>query len=186
VSRERGGVRGPLTIGFLYDTELNFGDADDPSGTPGAITVMARADADYGAGLPADFTGKPWEESRWLGYVIKERTIVMSKDATWRQDMDQDGTWEAARRLHTAASNNPEAATSPSLDYDVVSRYKAGSATAGKPCWPAGLASTIDTQATIYDAYTDKAASATNESLWKGAAKNGPATYAACPANPTP
>lgn len=34
---------------------------------------------------PPDFTGKPWEESRWLGYLIKERTIVMSKDKTWQE-----------------------------------------------------------------------------------------------------
>src|SRR5262249_49785533 len=45
------GLKSALTAGFLYDTELNFGDVDDPSdgGTVGTQTVMARADKDYGS-----------------------------------------------------------------------------------------------------------------------------------------
>ena len=61
--------------------------------------MIAHANADYGAGLPTDFSGKAWEESRWLGFLVKERALAMSNNRTWRKDMDQDATWEAARRL---------------------------------------------------------------------------------------
>ena len=43
-AQERG-LRGALTIGFLYDTELNFGDGDEAGGIVGAIAsrnVAAR------------------------------------------------------------------------------------------------------------------------------------------------
>jgi chitosanase len=178
------GLKGALTIGFLYDTELNFGDGDDPNGVAGAKTVMARADKDYGAGLPADFTGKAWEESRWLGYLIKERTLVMATDpgGVWQQDMDQNATWEAARRLHTGASNNPESATDLTMDYDFVSAYKAGAGSA--PCWPA-LPDKTDAQSSIYDIAPVKTGS--NPSAWTAAdTGNAPADYGACPTNPTP
>lgn len=180
------GLKGALTIGFLYDTELNFGDDDDPAGVLGAKSVMAKADADYGAGLPADFTGKAREESRWLGYLIKERVIEMSKDATWKGALDQNATWEGARRLHTGAASSAESATSLDMDYDFVSKYKAGATTAGTPCWPTGLASAADTQATIFVVRTDKAASAADPTKWKAEATSGGTTFAACPANPTP
>ena len=56
---------GPLTIGFLYDTELNFGEDDDPPtpsgkpGTPGAKhDDHARELPDYGAGLPHGLHGE--------------------------------------------------------------------------------------------------------------------------------
>jgi chitosanase len=179
------GIKGAMTLGFLYDTELNFGDDDDAT-TPGTKTVLAKADADYGPGMPPDFTGKPWEESKWLGYMIKERTIVMSKDSIWNSDMDQNATWEAARRLHTASSNNPETGADLGMDYDFLSRYKAGSNAAGTPCWPSGLASTIDSQSSIYKVFTDKTASATDPTKWKAASDTGGDTYAACPVNPTP
>jgi len=179
------GLQGALTIGFIYDTELNFGDGDESS-APGTKTVIARADADYGANMPTDFTGKPWEESKWLGYLIKERTIVMSKDDTWNSDMDQNATWEAARRLHTAPSNNPESATDLSMTYDIVSKYKAGSSSAGTPCWPTGLSDTTDSQSSIYLVATDKSVSATDQTKWTATSDSGGDNYVACPSNPTP
>jgi hypothetical protein len=195
------GFEGALTVGFLYDTEINFGDTDDPSGTPGAQTIMSRADADYGSGLPSSFAGLPWEESRWLGFFIKERTIAMSKDMTWMQDMDQDATWEAARRLNTAMTNSPESGTNLSMDYDFNSVYKAGAtnsgaanittnacpgATALTPCWgDPPLQSNWDTCSTTYTVSTDKTASPTDPAMW-GAKTNQGGSYGSCPANPTP
>jgi chitosanase len=179
------GLQGALTIGFLYDTELNFGDDDDPNGVAGAKTVMKRADADYGPGLPTDFTGKPWEESRWLGFVIKERTWVMATDpsGTWEQDMDQNATWEVARRLHTGTTNNPESATDLSMDYDFVSAYKAGAGSA--PCWP-DLPNKTDAMTSIYDIAPVKT-NPNDPSTWMGVdTGNAPSNYAGCPANPTP
>jgi chitosanase len=179
------GLQGALTIGFLYDTELNFGDQDDPNGVAGAVTVMKRADADYGPSLPTDFTGKPWEESRWLGYLIKERTWVMATDpsGTWEQDMDQNATWEVARRLHTAKTSNPESATDLSMDYDFVSAYKAGYGSA--PCWPT-LPDKTDSGSSIYDIAPQKT-NPGDPSTWMGVdTGNAPNDYMACPANPTP
>jgi hypothetical protein len=195
----------------LYDTEINFGDADDPT-SPGAQTVMRRADADYGPGLPANFAGMPWEESRWLGFFIKERAIIMSKDPTWVQDMDQIGTWEAALRLHTATSNNPESATDLSMGYDIVSAYKASSTGTGSasaqvcpsmvtPCFgDPPLASNWDTCATVFIIGPNMSASAADASAADASAADGgsmdPTTwtamasagggYASCPSNPTP
>jgi hypothetical protein len=183
---EERGLTGALTLGFIYDTELNFGEDDDPGGTPGALTTMMRADADYGASMPKDFAGKPWEESKWLGYLIKERTIIMSKDSTWNSDMDQNATWEAARRLHTGKSNAPESATDLSMNYDIVSAYKAG-ASKPTPCWPTGLATNIDSMSSISVVTTNKSASATDQTKWKGVgSSDGPGDYLACPPNPTP
>jgi chitosanase len=186
-------LSGALTIGFLYDTELNFGEDDDPPtksgkpGTPGAATMITRANADYGAGLPTDFTGRTWEESRWLGYLIKERALAMSQNRTWLRDMDQDATWEAARRMHTATSNQPESGTDLSMNYDITSAYKAG-APSPTPCWgDPPLASPYDTVSTVYDVSLDKSASATDQTLWKAVGTMVSAqTYLACPANPTP
>jgi hypothetical protein len=183
-AQERG-LKGALTIGFLYDTELNFGDDDDPGGVAGAKTVMKKADTDYGAGLPTDFTGKPWEESRWLGYVIKERTIVMATDPTntWQQDMDQNATWEAARRLHTGASANPESATDLSMAYDFVSAYKAGAGNG--PCWPT-LPDKTDSGSSIYD-IAPKMTNPADPNTWTAVdTGNAPGDYKTCPANPTP
>jgi hypothetical protein len=197
-AQERG-FSGALTLGFLYDTEINFGDADDPM-APGVQTVMKMADKDYGAGLPTSFAAKPWEESRWLGFFIKERAIIMSKDPTWRNDMDQNATWEAARRLHTAASNNPESMTDLGMDYDFTSAYKAGSTNFGPmtmangcpgsmaltPCFgDPPLATNWDTCNSVYVLSTNKAASATDPTQWTAAAAAG-ASYMSCPANPTP
>jgi hypothetical protein len=179
------GLQGALTIGFLYDTELNFGDGDDPNGVAGAVTVMKRADADYGAGLPTDFTGKPWEESRWLGYLIKERVWVMATDpaGAWQQAMDQNATWEAARRLHTGKSNNPESATDLSMDYHFLSAYKAGFGSA--PCWPT-LPNKTDSGSSLYD-IAPQEPNPNDPSTWTGVdTMNAPADYMACPANPTP
>lgn len=181
-AQERG-LKGAITIGFLYDTELNFGDDDDPNGVAGAKTVMSKADADYGPGLPKDFTGLPWEESRWLGYLIKERTIVMATDpsGTWEQDMDQNATWEAARRVHTATSNASESVTDLTMDYDFVSAYKAGAGSG--PCWP-DLPDKTDSSSSIYDIAPDKTGS---ESQWTAVdTGNAPDDYESCPANPTP
>ena len=149
--------------------------------------MIARANADYGAGLPGDFTGKTWEESRWLGFLIKERALAMSNDRTWLRDMDQDATWEAARRLHTATSNDPETATDLSMVYDIVSAYKAGAATP-TPCWgDPPLASAFDTMSTVYDVSLDKSASATDETKWKAVGTMvASQAYEACPVNPTP
>ena len=172
------GLTGALTVGYLFDTEVNFGEDADPSSTVlGAKGIIAKADADYGSNVPMDFTGKPWEESRWLGLLIKERTLEMSKDPTWLQDMDQNATWEAARRQHTAASNTPESGTDLSMDYDFVSQYKAASTSVGAsatmqgcagsaaitPCWGhPPLASDWDTCSSIYTVRTDKSAGATD------------------------
>jgi hypothetical protein len=197
------GLTGALTIGFLYDTEINFGDADDPT-SPGTLTVMNRANADYGAGLPTNFTGKPWEESRWLGLVIKERAIIMSKDPTWLSDMDQTATWEAARRQHTAASNTPESMTDLSMDYDIMSAYKAASTNSGPmnmttnacpgpapltPCFgDPPLASNWDTCNGIWLLSTDKSADMTmmDPTKWVAAYAAGPGSFLSCPNNPTP
>ena len=186
-------LSGALTIGFLYDTELNFGEDDDPPtksgkpGTPGALTMIARANADYGTGMPTDFTGKTWEESRWLGYLIKERALAMSNDRTWSRDMDQDATWEAARRQHTTATNSPESSTDLTMSYDIVSAYKAGAPTPA-PCWgDPPLASAYDTQSSIYSVSLDKSASATDQTKWRAVGTLlASGTYEACPANPTP
>jgi chitosanase len=196
------GFTGALTLGFLYDTEINFGDTDDPSGTPGVQTIMKRADTDYGAGLPTSFASMQWEESRWLGFFIKERTLAMSKDPTWLQDMDQDATWEAARRSNTAMSNMPESGTNLSMDFDFTSAYKAASTNSGTanatdnvcpgstplaPCWgDPPLASPWDTCASVYTVTTDKTASATDPTKWVAKATMGNGNYAACPTNPTP
>ena len=161
------GMSGALTVGFLYDTELNFGEYDEGNSTPGTLTVMRRADAAYGATLPTDFTGKTWEESKWLGLLIEQRAIVMSGDPTWKTDVDQNATWEAARRLHTPTSNAPDSGTTDlGMDYDIYSRYKAGSATAGGPCWSTPpLLSAIDAMSSIYDVSIDMS-SGTDPSLW--------------------
>ena len=183
------GLKGPLTLGFLYDTELNLGDEDDSPTVLGAKSIMAKADGDYGAGMPADFTDKPWEESRWLGFAIKERAILMAGNRSWKKANDQNATWEAARRLHTAASNSPESATDLSLDYDVISQYKASAPSAGTPCWPTGLSTAFDSGYTVYVVSTDKSAGAGDQSKWlaKGVGDSGAdQQYAACPANPTP
>jgi hypothetical protein len=191
------GFEGLLTMGFLYDTELNFGEQDD-TGPPvlgGTKTVMAKADADYGSGLPANFAGKPWEESRWLGFMIQERVVEMSGNRTWKRDLDQNGTWEGARRTHTAMSNSPESGTDLSMEFDITSEYKAGATTGGlTPCWAMPpLLSNYDTQSSVYTVGLDKSASATDQSKWKAVATTGPMdnttgtfVYASCPANPTP
>jgi chitosanase len=182
------GFQGLLTLGFLYDTELNFGELDDigPPALGGTKTVMGKADMDYGAGLPMDFTGKTWEESRWLGFMIQERVVEMSGNKTWKGDMDQNATWEAARRLHTAKTNSPETGTDLSMTYDEVSAYKAGATTAGTPCWARPpLLSTGDAKSTVFTIGLNKSASATDESLWKATSKQG-GNYTACPPNPTP
>jgi hypothetical protein len=176
------GLRGALSIGFLYDTELNFGDDDDPSGVAGAKTVIARATRDYGPGMPTDFAGKPWEESRWLGFLIYERVLVMATDPTmaWESDMDQNATWEAARRLHTGATNDPESATDLSMGYDFVSAYKAAAGSA--PCW-SNLPDKTDSTTSIYDIAPDKVGS---ESQWTAVdTGNAPNDYLGCPADPT-
>jgi hypothetical protein len=178
------GLQGVLTLGFLYDTELNFGEGDDPGGLGGTATIIGRANTDYGAGEPTNFNGKPWEESRWLGFLIRERVVEMSGNRTWKGDLDQNATWEAARRQHTAKTNTPESGTDLSMTYDEVSAYKAGAGRA--PCWTKPpLLSTGDTQATVYTVSLNKSASATDETQWVATAKKG-GNYAACPANPTP
>jgi hypothetical protein len=191
----RRGFEGLLTMGFLYDTELNFGEDDDVGPPPlgGTRTVMARADADYGPGLPTSFAGKPWEESRWLGFLIRERVVEMSGNRTWKRDLDQNATWEATRRLHTAASNSPESGTDLSMEYDITSQYKAGATTGGlTPCWGTPpLVSNADTQSSVYTVGLDKSASASDQSKWKATAStgsmdaNGNFVYASCPPNPT-
>jgi hypothetical protein len=179
---------GALTLGFLYDTELNFGENDDPNGLAGAGTVVRKADADYGAGLPTDFTGKPWEESRWLNFIILERVIEMSKDqATWAQALDQNAAWEGARRLHTGASNNPESATDLSMAYDIINKYFAGDQSAGTACWrKPPLASNAPSGNKIFLVGLDKSASGTDQTLWKATGTEVGGAFAPCPTNPTP
>ncbi|HEV3193051.1 MAG TPA: chitosanase [Polyangiaceae bacterium] len=179
---------GALTVGFLYDTELNFGENDDPSGLAGAGTVVRKADADYGPGLPTDFTGKPWEESRWLNFIILERVIEMSKDQmTWAQALDQNAAWEGARRLHTGPSNNPESATDLGMAYDIINKYFAGDQSAGVACWrKPPLASNAQSNNKIFLVGLDKSASATDQSLWKATGTEVGGAFAPCPTNPTP
>jgi hypothetical protein len=124
----------------------------------------------------------------------------MSKDPTWLQAMDQNSTWEVARRQHTAATNSPESGTDLSMDYDFVSQYKAASTNVGgtaatqgcagsapiTPCWgDPPLASDWDTCAGVYTVSTDKTASATDPTMWKAASMPGGSSYVSCPANPT-
>jgi chitosanase len=183
------GLNGVLTIGFLYDTELNLGEEDDSPTVLGANSIMKKADADYGPDMPSDFTGKLWEESRWLGFAIQERAILMAGNRSWKKANDQNATWEAARRLHTAATNSPESGTDLSLDYDLISQYKASATTAGTPCWPTGLSTAFDSGYTVYTVSTDKSASATDQAKWvgKGVGDSGAdQVYAPCPSNPTP
>ena len=181
-------LSGALSLGFLYDTELNFGEDDDPTvngvpGTPGTATMVAKATADYGAGMPTDFTGKIWEESRWLGFLIQERAVAMSKDSTWKGDVDQIATWEVARRQNTAKTNSPESGTDLSMLADITSAYKAGYKTP-TPCWAdPPLASQIDAQSAIYTLGLNKTNA--DESKWTVVASKGK-SYLACPANPTP
>jgi hypothetical protein len=138
--------------------------------------------------LPTDFTGKTWEESRWLGFLIEERVIEMSGDATWKVDIDQNATWEAARRLNTTSTNSPETGTDLSMGYDLVSAYKAGSPAAGAPCWSMPpLLSNLDTMSTVFTVSLDKSASATDPTMWKATGVPQPGQpYAACPPNMTP
>lgn len=188
------GLQSALTTGFLYDTELNFGDEDDlaDGGTVGTITVMSRADKDYGSTLPTDFTGKPWEESRWLGYVIKERALVMNGNETWESDIDQNATWEAARRLNTAKTNSPESATNLDMDFEFTSQYQSAAPAPPAPCWTGfpNNATNMPPQpsgATVYTVTTDKSASATDAGAWTAnATQNKTQTYVDCPANPAP
>jgi hypothetical protein len=188
------GFQGLLTLGFLYDTELNFGEEDD--GKPvlgGTRTIAGKADADYAklAPLPADFTGKPWEESRWLGLLIQERVVEMSGNRTWKKDLDQNATWEAARRLHTGPKGSPESATDLGMAYDITSAYKAGAASAGGACWATPpLLSNADTQSTVYVVGIDRSGGS-DPATWKatGAAAptdpQGNMPYTACPTDPT-
>ena len=187
---QRGATRGvtqALTLGFMYDTELNFGDGDE-SAAIGAKSVFDLADQAYGPSMPASFEGKPWEESKWLGYVIKERALVMDKDEEWQSALDQNATWEAARRQHTATSNMPESATDLSMDYAIESKYKASDPSAGTPCWPTILTSKQYGDASIYTVTTNKPANATDQSKWSAMSDGGDNNdgYAACPVNPTP
>jgi hypothetical protein len=112
--------------------------------------------------------------------------MVMAANKTWKTDIDQNATWEAARRLHTGKTSGTETDTKLDMDYDLASKYKAGSTAAGAPCWSSGLTSPQDSESSIFVVSTDKSASASDETKWvaKGAASTG--SYAACPANPTP
>ena len=188
-AKERG-FQGLLTVGFLYDTEINFGDEDDSGGLGGTITVMKRADADYAKAmpLPTDFTGQTWEESRWLGFLIQERVVEMSGNATWMSALDQNATWEAARRLNTATTNTPESATDLGMDYDIVSQYKSGSPVAGTPCWSMPpLLSNADTMSTVFDVSIDKSAGPADENTWKATGLRATVqSFLPCPANVTP
>jgi hypothetical protein len=147
---------------------------------------MAAADKDYGASLPTNFAGKPWEESKWLGYVIKERTLVMVGNDTWKTDIDQNATWEAARRMNTPKTNSPESATTLDMDFDFVSQYQAGASAPPAPCWTGLPDSPQASGSTVYTLTTDKTAGA-SQNLWTAAwSKNGNQSYVDCPANPTP
>jgi hypothetical protein len=106
--------------------------------------------------------------------------------------LDQNATWEAARRLHTAASNSPESGTDLGMAYDITSAFKAGAPSAGAPCWATPpLLSSADTQASVYVVGLDRSASMSDPSTWKAVAKAAPTdsqgnmVYAPCPANPT-
>jgi hypothetical protein len=133
--------------------------------------------------MPTDFTGKPWEESRFLGFLIKERAVAMSIDSTWQGDVDQIATWEVARRQSTAKTNSPESATDLSMASDITSAYKAGYKTP-TPCWTKPpLATTIDSQSSVYTLGLNK--SNADEAKWTMTATASD-NYLACPANPTP
>jgi hypothetical protein len=105
--------------------------------------------------------------------------VELSGDSTSQGALDQNATWEAARRLHTAKTNTPESGTDLSMAYNEVSAYKAGAGSG--PCWTKPpLLSTGDTQATVYTVSLNKSASATDETKWVATSKKGG------PANPTP
>jgi hypothetical protein len=181
------GVTSALSLGFMYDTELNFGEGDE-SAAIGAKSVFELADKEYGAAMPKSFVGMPWEESKWLGYVIKQRAMVMDKDPDWQAALDQNATWEAGRRLHTATSNAPESATDLGMDYAFESKYKANDPSAGTPCWPGILTSTQYGDDSIYMVTTNKPGNTTDQTKWSALSDGGDNgdSYAACPANPTP
>ena len=81
----------------------------------------------------------------------------MAGNRTWKRNTDRNAMWEAARRLHTAASNEPESATDLSMDYDIASAYKAFVATpAGAPCWTTTIPMLYDSQMTVFTLSTDK------------------------------
>jgi hypothetical protein len=111
----------------------------------------------------------------------------MIADPTWKKDIDQNSTWEAARRLNTPATNSPESATTLDMDFDFVSQYQSAAPAPPKPCWAGLPGMPVATGATVYTVTTDKTAGASTESLWTAAwSMNASQSYADCPANPTP
>jgi hypothetical protein len=169
------GLSAALTIGFLYDTELNFGDEGGPDPTcgttdPGASQMIAQAlidyQATYGSALPAAPTAA--EEQEFLGCLTFEREYDMSSNCTWRTDQDQNATWEAARRLGNM-----------SMSSSITSAYKATAKTGGvTPCWT-GMPYVNDTEASVITVETNPSNSAAAEGVL-----NSSQTYASCPANP--
>jgi len=111
----------------------------------------------------------------------------MVANATWSSAIDQNSTWEAARRLNTASTNSPQSGTKLDMDFDFVSQYQAGAAAPPAPCW-AGLPDNPQPGgATVFTLKTDKSASASDATKWSVlATKNTNQTYVDCPKNPTP
>jgi chitosanase len=132
----------PLTIGFLYDTELNFGEEDE-DGNPGTATLVTQSLADYQKtyGKPFPSQPTPTDEQMLLGCIIFERTYDMASNSTWKKATDQDATWEAARRTGNMDMSRP-----------ITSQYRASF---GKgACW-ASLPSNVDSKYAVYTVETD-------------------------------
>lgn len=162
----------PLTIGYLYDTELNFGEPDEQDQTchmtnPGTATVISDALADYNKTYGSAFPSSPTatQEQMLLECIIYERTYAMANNCTWKTATDENATWEAARRLGNMNMSQP-----------IASQYHATYGTGA--CW-SGLPSNVNSQYTVYTVETNA-----NNSSQAYAFQNSSQNYVACPTNP--
>jgi chitosanase len=162
----------PLTVGFLYDTELNFGDSGGYDSTckmtnPGTSQLLTQAQTDYqntyGSAFPASPTAA--QEQQFLGCLTFERAYAMAANCTWKGANDQNATWESARRQGNMDMSQP-----------IVSQYHASYGSGA--CW-SGLPSSVDSQYTTYTVETDP----NNSGAAKGF-QNSSQTKVACPSNP--
>ena len=119
----------------------------------------------YGTALPS--APLATDEQKFLGCVIYERAYVMAGNRTWKSDVDQNATWEGARRLGNMDMSAP-----------IVSQYSADSGLG--ECW-SGLPSSIASGMTVYTVQTNPS----NGLLAQGI-KNSKQSMVACPTNPFP
>ena len=115
----------PLTVGFLYDTELNFGEQDE-TGNPGTATLITQSLADYQKTYGSAFPSSPTaaQEQSLLGCFTFERAYDMANNSTWNTATDQNATWEGARRQGNMTMSSPIY----SQYYAVLRRESAGRA----------------------------------------------------------